>query len=373
MARNQCMGHREIWNNADSNISWMHFEWFIKNYAKYKEAYFLTDFTDMLEMFVSSKGKPQLEVLIIDEAQDLSTLQWRCVEKLAEGVKHVYIAGDDDQAIYKWAGADVEHFINLQGNHTYLKQSYRIPRKVHDVALKVVNRIHTRKEKVWEPRVEEGSVTYHTNFEHVDLSSGEWLFLARNNYLLNNVEHHLKMIGRVFQKNNKPSVSQSLVTAIKDWEHLRKGNKISAERIRRVFKYMKAGKGVKKGFKTLKTINAEALLDIQGLKSNYGLLVDSIWHECFDLIGNTQREYLISCLRKGEKLDSSQIKLNTIHAAKGGEAENVVLLTDLATKTYEELYNNPDNECRAFYVGVTRTKTNLHIVRGKTRKEFLFV
>jgi superfamily I DNA/RNA helicase len=91
------------------------------------------------------------------------------------------------------------------------------------------------------------------------------------------------------------------------------------------------------------------------------------------LIGNTQREYLISCLRKGEKLDSSQIKLNTIHAAKGGEAENVVLLTDLATKTYEELYNNPDNECRAFYVGVTRTKTNLHIVRGKTRKEFLFV
>ena len=70
---------------------------------------------------------------------------------------------------------------------------------------------------------------------------------------------------------------------------------------------------------------------------------------------------------------SSQIKLNTIHAAKGGECENVVLITDLATKTWDELYRNPDNECRAFYVGVTRTKSNLHIVRGKTRKEFLFV
>jgi len=109
------------------------------------------------------------------------------------------------------------------------------------------------------------------------------------------------------------------------------------------------------------------------LKKDYGLLVDCLWHECFDSIGNTQREYVISCLRKGEKLMSSKIKLNTIHAAKGGESENVVLLTDLANKTWEELYINPDNECRAFYVGVTRTKNNLHIVQGKTRKEFLFV
>ncbi len=373
MARNQCMGQREIWNDSGSNISWMHFEWFVKSYAKYKEAYFLIDYTDMLEMFLSSKGKPELDVLIIDEAQDLSTLQWRCVEKLAEGVDHVYIAGDDDQAIYRWAGADVEHFINLKGNHTYLKQSYRIPRKVHDIALKVVSRISNRKEKVWEPKVEEGSVSYHTSFEHVDLSDGEWLFLARNNYLLNNVENYLKLSGRVFQKNNKPSVSESLVTAIKDWEHLRKGNKISAERIRRILKYMKAGTGIKKGFKTLKTVNADAQLSIENLKANYGLLVDGIWHESFDLIGNTQREYLISCLRRGENLVSSKIKLNTIHAAKGGEADNVVLLTDLATKTWEELYNNPDNECRAFYVGVTRTKSNLHIVQGRTRKEFLFV
>ena len=373
MARCQCMGHRETWNNADSNISWMHFDWFIKNYFKYKEANFLIDYTDMLEMFIKSKGKPNLDVLIIDEAQDLSTLQWKCVEKLAEGVEHVFIAGDDDQAIYRWAGADVDYFINLKGNHTYLRQSYRVPRKVHDIALGVVKRIRNRKEKVWQPRVEEGSVSYHTSFEHVDLSSGEWLFLARNNYLLNSVEKHLKLSGRVFQKNNKPSVSENLVNSIKDWEFLRKGHKISAERIRKVFGYMKAGKGVKTGYKTLKTVRGDAQLGIQELKKDHGLLTDRIWHESFELIGNTQREYLISCLRKGEKLVSSKIKLNTIHAAKGGECENVVLITDLATKTWEELYNNPDNECRAFYVGVTRTKNNLHIIKGKTRKEFLFV
>jgi len=373
MARNRCMGFREQWNYADSNISWLHFEWFLKNYRNYKEANFLIDYTDMLEMFLDSKGSPNLEVLIVDEAQDLSALQWKCIQKLAENVEHVYIAGDDDQAIYRWAGADVEHFINLKGNNTYLKQSYRVPRKVHDIALGVVKRIGNRKEKVWEPKTEEGSVTYHTSFEHVDLSSGDWLFLARNNYLLNAVEEHLKVNGRVYQKGNKSSVSENLINAIKDWEGLRKGASIEAARIRKIYRYMKVGKGVQRGYKTLKTVQDVLNLNLNQLRADHGLLVDCIWHECFDLIGNTQREYVISCLRHGEKLFSSKIKLNTIHAAKGGESDNVVLLTDIATKTWEELYRNPDNECRAFYVGVTRTKENLHIIRGKTRKEFLFV
>ena len=372
MARNQCLGFREQWNNANSDISWMHFDWFSKNYSKYKENNFLIDYTDMLEMFLQSRGSPNLDVLIVDEAQDLSALQWKCIEKLASNVEHVYIAGDDDQAIYRWAGADVQHFIDLKGKNTYLKQSYRVPRKVHDVALGVVKRIGSRKEKVWEPKTEEGTVNFHTSFEHVDISQGDWLFLARNNYLLNAVEDYLQVSGRIYQKANKPSVSENLITAIKDWESLRKGDSIEAGRIRKIYGYMKAGKGVKRGYKTLKTVRDDLNLDIKTLKADHGLLLDCIWHECFDLIGNTQREYVISCLRKGEKLVSSKIRLNTIHAAKGGECENVVLLTDLANKTWEELYTNPDNECRAFYVGVTRTKSNLHLIRGKTRKEFLF-
>ena len=372
MARNQCLGFREQWNSANSDISWMHFDWFSKNYSKYKENNFLIDYTDMLEMFLKSRGSPNLDVLIVDEAQDLSALQWKCIEKLASNVEHVYIAGDDDQAIYRWAGADVQHFINLKGKNTYLKQSYRVPRKVHDVALGVVKRIGSRKEKVWEPKTEEGTVNFHTSFEHVDISQGDWLFLARNNYLLNGVEDYLQLSGRIYQKGNKPSVSENLITAIKDWESLRKGGSIEAGRIRKIYGYMKVGKGVKRGYKTLKTVRDDLNLDIKTLKADHGLLVDCIWHECFDLIGNTQREYVISCLRKGEKLVSSKIRLNTIHAAKGGECENVVLLTDLANKTWQELYTNPDNECRAFYVGVTRTKSNLHLIRGKTRKEFLF-
>ena len=42
----------------------------------------------------------------------LSPLQWKLYDKLKEKSKDVYLAGDDDQAIFAWAGADVNRFIN---------------------------------------------------------------------------------------------------------------------------------------------------------------------------------------------------------------------------------------------------------------------
>jgi superfamily I DNA/RNA helicase len=327
----------------------------------------------MLDMYLLVDGSPRLDVLIIDEAQDLSSLQWSCVEKLARYSKEIYVAGDDDQAIYTWAGADVQKFISLEGSKKVLNQSYRVPRKVHDIALGVVNRIKTRIPKVWKPRKEEGGVYFHNKVEHIDMKEGEWLILARNNYLLNHVEEYLKLSGKVYQKNNKPSVPDNLIEAIQNWEKLRKGEEVEAFKIKKLLTYFKADSGIKKGFKTLKGEDDETLLNMKELKLKFGLLTDKIWHESFELLGDKQREYMISCLRAGEKLVSSRIKLNTIHGSKGGEAENVVLLTDMANRSYEELYKNSDHECRAFYVGVTRTKNNLHIVKGKTRKEFVFL
>ena len=370
MARNTCVDYKLFWQLANSDISWMHFDWFVQSYNNFKETNFLLDYTDMLSGFLDMDTSPMLRALIVDEAQDLSALQWKCVHKLARNVENVYIAGDDDQAIYKWAGADTEHFINLDGKEIYLDQSYRVPRRVHDVALNIVSRIKRRREKTWIPKEEEGTVTYHKSFEHVDISKGEWLILARNNYLLGKVEEHVKNSGYFYTKSGKPSVTDNLIQAIKDWEKLRKGNSIEAFKIKKIYGYMKAGKGVKVGYKTMKKADPEAFFTINQLKKDYGLMVDDIWHKCFDLLGNTNTQYIINGLKKGEKVNASRIKMNTIHATKGGECDNVILLTDVATKTYDELIRNPDNECRAFYVGVTRAKENLHIVQGRTRKEF---
>jgi len=43
----------------------------------------------------------------------------------------------------------------------------------------------------------------------------------------------------------------------------------------------------------------------------------------------------------------------------------VVLLTDLSRNTQRNYENNPDDENRLFYVGATRAKNHLHIIRPK--------
>ena len=68
-----------------------------------------------------------VDICIFDEAQDLSSLQFSMAIKLSKLASEVYIAGDDDQAIFSWAGADVKKFLNLNGSKRVLPMSYRIP------------------------------------------------------------------------------------------------------------------------------------------------------------------------------------------------------------------------------------------------------
>ena len=74
-------------------------------------------------------------------------------------------------------------------------------------------------------------------------------------------------------------------------------------------------------------------------------------------------------LSNWEKLSQdARVKLSTIHAAKGGEADNVLLILD-NTKTIRESTerseDKADEENRVWYVGVTRTKQNLYILAAK--------
>ncbi len=58
-----------------------------------------------------------------------------------------YISGDDDQAIYKWNGAHVNTFINLEGERTVLDQSQRVPQKPFALANRLIKRVTNRVEK----------------------------------------------------------------------------------------------------------------------------------------------------------------------------------------------------------------------------------
>ena len=76
-------------------------------------------------------------------------------------------------------------------------------------------------------------------------------------------------------------------------------------------------------------------------------------------------------LRRGEKITQEpRIRISTIHAAKGGEATNVILLTDISSRVFKSYQQNPDDESRVFYVGLTRAKENLFLIEPQTQKYY---
>ena len=357
---------RSYYNSSNIDIEWFHFEYVERAYRHYKESRGLIDFTDMLERLVHEPGKlPALEAVIIDEAQDLSRLQWNLVEILASKAKRVYIAGDDDQAVFTWAGADVDAFLNFEGNVTVLEQSWRVPSTVHAVAEDIVHRIKNRQPKEWKPRNFEGAVQTYQRFEDVDLTDGEWLVLAPTNYLLNEVHAHLRSQGIIYERHGQRSIPEAILDAVIAWETLRKGLPVDTKYIQGIYKYLD-GDLIKRGYRKLPGIEPDQQYTLTDLTEKFGLQSSPIWHEALTKIAEDKRDYIIAALRRGKKLRGAvPVKLSTIHGAKGGEADHVMLLTDLSSKFSKEYSTNADAVHRLFYVGVTRAKKSLHIIMPK--------
>ena len=113
---NRCVDIREEFDRGEHNSKevddWTMLEHIHANYLEYKQKKKMMDFNDMIELLIEKQDKiPEFDVIFIDEAQDLSPLQWKLYDILKQKSKDVYLAGDDDQAIFAWAGADVNRFV----------------------------------------------------------------------------------------------------------------------------------------------------------------------------------------------------------------------------------------------------------------------
>ncbi len=141
---------------------------YLESYLSYKSKYHLINFDDVI-IKVADKDFPKehiptFKILIIDEAQDLTKLQWKIAKKLINHSEKAYIAGDDDQAIMENFGSDPSTFINLKTTEAprVLDQSYRVPRTNYDYVssgiLKYIRELQNRAEKVWKPQNRNGSL-----------------------------------------------------------------------------------------------------------------------------------------------------------------------------------------------------------------------
>jgi len=351
------------YNHSNVNFTWLEVKYVADSYENYKKSFGLMDFTDMLLAFVKQADHlmPSFKISFLDEAQDLSPLQWDIAHKLDAKSERMFVAGDDDQAIYRWAGADVDHFINLPGGAEVLEQSYRVPAAIHALAEKIASRIQNRFPKVYRPRQEQGQIYRVPDIRSIDMSEGSWLIMAQARFMLHPIQQELKNGGYLFERQDgSRSIPQKMSLAINGWESLRKGRAVTTGTAQAIYSYMSGnGVRVKRGHKT---INADdnQMFELRELQEHFGLLAtdEMIWHEAMDKIPDGDRAYITALLRRGEKFNAKpRIRLSTIHGAKGGEAQNVVILPDLTAAALESVGDDLHRVC---YVGVTRALNYLY-------------
>ena len=337
---------------------------------EYKSKTNRLDFTDMIIKYTDMVEPPSLDLLIVDEAQDLTPAQWKMVRKMAEHADEVLIAGDDDQAIHRWTAVDVQEFINASNNIEVLNQSHRLPRSVWELANYISARIPGRLEKEFFPRQAEGFVTTVGNLWQLPLDSGSWTIMARTNSFVKDIAGHLEESGYFYSRKGRWSISEKKLNAMSVWKDITMGKHVgvSVERVKQLYEVVpKTGENavVRRGsMKLLEAAGSEELLTYDALVKEFGLLAPITTSE-LDIVRLSEQEkiYLRSIQRSGDSIyQQPRIKLSTIHAMKGGEDTNVAVYLGSTRNCVES--KHPEDEHRIFYVAITRAKQNLYLIES---------
>ena len=92
-------------------------------------------------------------------------------------------------------------------------------------------------------------------------------------------------------------------------------------------------------------------------------LVTTVWYEAFEGLDAMTENYIRNMRANGETLNRNpRIIMSTIHGAKGGEADKVLLMQDITNAALETFSYDPDELHRLFYTGATRAKRELHVL-----------
>ena len=341
---------------AEADIEIGYYRQLVRKYEEYKANEHLVDFFDCLIKYVQEGDSLPCKVVFIDEAQDISALQWKVIDKAFSRAEKIVICGDDKQSIYTYSGARPDFLIDLSKQYPveHLSVSYRIPYSVYKLSVAITNFIGDKTEQKAEPRMEngEGSITQLANLERLknfireedyarNKSEATWYILCRNNCFLDEPKKLLEENLIPYWTAEGFFMGGQIMKRLKDYEGYRLegyGNPKKKEDFQRRF-----------GIDDFRVPFTDTCLFTEGRKWVYASYIEKFG------------------LKKLEEMCkwNPQILISTIHHVKGGEAKNVAVMLDTTRRTVGNIFNDIDEELRILYVGVTRTKQNLFLVDSK--------
>lgn len=295
----------------DTKVDGIDFTRYCTEYNKYKQTFGYADFTDLLEQYIQQDCVEDVDIACIDEAQDCSPLQWQVLFRAFRNASAIYVAGDSKQSIHTWNGADFKILDNLRGRQHIMEYSYRVPKNIlqyvqSHIVDDMSDVLHTKPLA----KKDGGSVHIISSLSDITRISGDrsYMLLARNKKFLQTYVDWCQQHYLPYTLLGTPCWSD------KDKQQFRDGR--------------------------------TGDWDIQKKTLAQGYY------------------------NAGTFYRTPNIRIDTIHGVKGDEADEVVLMSDLALLTWKSYQDEPNNEHRVFYVGCTRAKDVLYIMEPQTSKYY---
>lgn len=386
---------------------------FWQAWCEWKDDCGFMDFTDLIEQAVEMCKLPPrgCTILLFDEAQDYSALEFKLCMQWGDHADHVRFTGDPDQNLYEWRGADPHVFMGEaipRENKSVLSQSYRVPGAVRNCAMEWIRQIVARDDVQYQPTDQAGSVEQVWSnwmfpdgdvFEMVDRceQSGEdMMVLTACNYMLAPTVSELRRRGVRFHNPFRRKQGS--------WNPLRVGGKKTSA-VDRLIRFLNLSlesdpatirewldplesKILDRGAKT-RAKNLEVGLDLGALRDLF--LEESDFMHAMNgnvswyrdhVIGSKQKAFtypaqVVTNYAPGDSsraqrvaalTDKPSVIVGTCHSVKGGEADNVILYPNISWSAKQQYDDNPDPVIRQFYVGMTRAKKALYLgdaMRGR--------
>ena len=387
----------------------------IRGWRTYKGENDLTGFADMLERVAQRSLLPNVDYLIIDEFQDITTLQYDVYQEWKPHMERVLIAGDDDQVVYAWQGADPDLLLEeAVTQDEVLPNSYRLPSRILNVVNREVRHIEKRQEKDLNPRKEGGEVVPIHSPSMLDLlrevrrtiegDDGTIMLLFRARYQMFQFMDEFIGEGVPFtcltDQRMWTDRLQEYVAGIEALDADEPMSVLEARRLADMLMDSAFGTNERDDFfDHLEAIDDEhedvddiAQLEISPDEVRNFVPFAPDPAAASDMVRKVTnfQERSIDAYFAGDYrgMEPDRVRLGTIHSAKGREADHVFVATDLTEKVVEQMAatldqqgieapgdepftktTSPvpvltDNERRVFYVGMSRARERLVLMEN---------
>jgi DNA helicase II / ATP-dependent DNA helicase PcrA len=319
---------------------------------------------------------PAVAAWLIDEAQDLSPLTARVVERLANSCDYVWLVGDPFQSIYGFAGATPAPFMQWPGAiRRVMPRSYRCPAVISDLGEWILSGCSDYWDRKIQPASHEGVIESAPIESVCSLvkPSEDWMILSRTNFLAARVRKMLDDADIPARSTRSEEATQANLGKGALWR-LEHGQRVDPIDFGYAMKLLPARGLLDRGAKSKYVASEHESVHITDLKRhgfNDEAQAAVFTGEWVTFVDGGERFHDIADRHGIETAVLPKVRCGTIHSVKGAEADNVIVVdASCAAAANGAAVSTPrmDEELRLAYVAVTRARRRLIVASDAQSK-----